>query len=399
MNARILIIAKKEARQLVRDTQTLVALVFVPLFLLVMFGYAISLDVKNVTMAIYDEDMTTESRALVSAFVNSSYFERVATLGSVSEIDERMASEEFKIALVIPHGFSKNIVTGRQAVYQAFIDGSNSTVGATVVGYVNAITQSFSARMRALHPAGLLAPGGKDSGPDTVTADTVVRSASARDASPPIDIRFRTWYNPELKSSHFLVPGLIAFIMVVSAVLATSLSIVREKERGSMEQLLVSPVTPMELVIGKTLPYIAITLLTATGIIIASYVFFGIVVKGSLILLFVCTMIFLFGSLGLGILISTIADSQQVAFMLSATVTMLPTFILSGFVFPIRNMPFLLQLVTYALPARYFLAVLRAIILKGVGIEAIWPDVIGLVVFMVFALTLGIVRLHREMRA
>jgi ABC-2 type transport system permease protein len=394
MIQRILTIAKKESIQVIRDTQILIALIVVPIFLLVMFGYAISMDVKSVAMAVYDEDNTRTSRALVSAFVNSSYFTRVATLRSSAEIDGRMASEEFKIAILIPADFSKNIMTGRKAVYQAIIDGSNSTVGATVVGYLNAITQSFQARMTAQHASRLL-PGMQN---DAAAAIEVPVTIPYSGFSPPIDIEFRTWFNPELRSSFFLVPGLIAFIMVVSSVLATSLSIVREKERGSMEQLLVSPVTPMELVIGKTIPYIFITLATTSGILAASYVFFGIAVKGSLILLFGCTLLFLFGSLGLGILISTLADSQQAAFMLSSMITMLPTFILSGFVFPIRNMPEILQAITYVLPARYFLTVLRSIILKGAGLEAIWPDVLGLVIFMLVTLTLGIARLAREMK-
>jgi ABC-2 type transport system permease protein len=385
---RILTIAKKESLQIARDTRTLIAIVVMPIFLLVMFGYAISMDVKEITTAIHDEDRTETSRSLVSAFTNSTYFKKVAILSSVDEIEERMASEEFKAAIVIPRNFTANAVNGRVAEYQVIVDGSNSTVGSTISGYVESITQSFSNTIMAKYGR----RGLQGDSPDE-------RMIGMGSFSPPLDVRFRIWYNPELKSSYFLVPGLIAFIMVVTAVLATSLSIVREKERGSMEQLLVSPVTPMELVIGKTLPHIAISLGTAAGVIVASYLFFGIVVKGSLLLLFGCTLLFLLGSLGLGILISTVAESQQVAFMLSTMITMLPTFILSGFVFPIRNMPLLLQIVTYLLPARYFLSVLRAIILKGSGIAAIWQDFLGLLIFACVALGLGIVRLHRGMRS
>jgi ABC-2 type transport system permease protein len=340
-------------------------------------------------MAVYDEDKTSISRDLVNSFINSAYFVRVRTLDSTGEIDFDMASEKFKVAIVIPPDFSRNILLGKSASFQVIVDGSNSMIASTIAGYVNSITMSFSESN--VRNKVFIRPQGQP-------GQSAVNLNARKAMQIPIDIRFRTWYNPELKSSYFLVPGLIAFIMVVSAVLATSLSIVREKERGSMEQILVSPITPVELIIGKTIPYVGITLATATGILLAAYIFFGIVIKGSILLLFLCTLIFLLGSLGLGIFISTLADSQQVAFMISSLITMLPTFILSGFVFPIRNMPFLLQLVTYIIPARYFLVILRSIILKGAGFGAIWPELLGLVVFTIVTLTLGIVRLSREMK-
>ncbi|MBN2531429.1 MAG: ABC transporter permease [Spirochaetales bacterium] len=392
MIRRIITIMKKEVRQVSRDIRTLIALIFIPLFLLVMFGYAISMDVKHITMAVYDEDNSSISRDLVNSFINSAYFERVSTLDSPGEIDFDMASEKFKIAIVIPQDFSRNILLGESPSFQVIIDGSNSMIASTIVGYVNAITMNFSetiAKNKAFSR-----PQSQPGRPGHSFGNLNARKATKL----PIDIRFRTWYNPELKSSYFLVPGLIAFIMVVTGVLSTSLSIVREKERGSMEQILVSPVSPAELIIGKTVPYVGITLITATGILIASYIFFGIAIKGSILLLFLCTLVFLLGSLGLGILISTLADSQQVAFMISALIIMLPTFILSGFVFPIRNMPFILQLVTYLIHARYFLVILRSIILKGAGFGAIWHELLGLAVFTILTLTLGIIRLSREMK-
>jgi ABC-2 type transport system permease protein len=399
MIATIRTIVKKEFRQVSRDRQTLIALIIVPLFLLIMFGYAISLDVKNITMAVYDRDSSATSREFINSFLNSRYFERVCTLANCDDIDVLMAGERFKVVVIIPEDFSKNILTGRTASYQVIIDGSNASAASTIVGYVSAITESFSKKILSRYPAA----GGSGGIPEAsiepieYSHGTPVKIPGESPALP-IDIRSRTWFNPELKSVFFLVPGLIAMIMVISAVLATSMSIVREKERGSMEQLRVSPISPLELVIGKTIPYILITLTTATSILIASYVFFGIAVKGSYFLLGLCTFIFLLCSLGLGILISTLADSQQVAFMLSTLTTTLPTYILSGFIFPIRNMPLFLQLCSYLIPARYFLVILRTIILKGSGIMTIWHELLGLIIYAFVALTLGILRLHRQIK-
>jgi len=212
----------------------------------------------------------------------------------------------------------------------------------------------------------------------------------------PIDYRPRVWYNPELRSAKFLVPGLIAFILMVTAVISTSLSVVRESEKNTIEQIIVSRARPIEFIVGKTVPFMVISFVATMIILVVSYILFDVEIKGSLPLLFSITLIFLAGCLGLGLLISTVAETQQVAFLLAVILTMLPTFLLSGFVFPIRNMPVVIQVITYLIPARYFLVVLRSIILKGVGIQAFYSDVLFLAGFAVVVLTVSAVRMKRR---
>jgi ABC-2 type transport system permease protein len=211
----------------------------------------------------------------------------------------------------------------------------------------------------------------------------------------PIDFQPRVWYNPELKSAKFLVPGLIAFILMVTAVISTALAVVREREMGTIEQIMVSPIKPLELILGKTIPYTVISLIATVMILVLGYILFGVSMKGSVFLLALVTVVFLIGALGMGLLISTIAETQQVAFMIAVLATMLPTFILSGFVFPIRNMPWIIQAVTYFIPARYFLVALRAIVLKGVGISAFWEELLFMTAFAVIVLAISSVRLKK----
>jgi ABC-2 type transport system permease protein len=211
----------------------------------------------------------------------------------------------------------------------------------------------------------------------------------------PIDYQPRVWYNPELKSAKFLVPGLIAFILMVTAVISTALAVVREREMGTIEQLMVSPVKPLQLILGKTIPYTVISLAATVMILVLGYILFDVSIKGSVLLLALVTIIFLVGALGMGLLISTIAETQQVAFMIAVITTMLPTFILSGFVFPIRNMPWFIQMVTYLIPARYFLVALRAIVLKGVGLGAFWEQLVFMGLFAAAVLAVSSARLKK----
>ena len=211
----------------------------------------------------------------------------------------------------------------------------------------------------------------------------------------PIDYEPRVWYNPELKSAKFLVPGLIAFILMVTAVISTALAIVRERELGTMEQLKVSPIKPIELILGKTIPYTIISSFATVAILILGYVLFDVSIKGSILLLALVSFIFLVGSLGMGILISTLVETQQLAFMIAVIISMLPTFILSGFVFPIRNMPLIIQGITYLLPARYFLVALRAIILKGAGLSAFWDQACILLVYAVTMIGISSLRMRK----
>jgi ABC-2 type transport system permease protein len=376
MLRRVTPIAIKEFRQIVRDRRSLALLLFFPAFLMVLFGFALNFDVKHIALAVLDQDQTPESREFVHSFLHSEYFDLRRQLDDPRKIDELLDEGRVQAVLVVPSDFSLRLARGQEAQVQINLDGSNSNAAATVLGYANAIAQDYSSR---------------------ILTDALLRTGRSN-AALPIDYRPRVWYNPELKSARFLVPGLIAIILMIMTVVSTSLSIVREKERGTMEQMIVSPVQPIELILGKTVPYVFSSLVGAAVVLLVGWVLFGVAVKGSWLLLFVATLLFLIGGLGLGLLLSTLTDSQQGAYMLSALVTMLPTVILSGFVFPIRNMPVLIQAVSYLVPARCFLPILRGIILKGVGLSAFWGQILFLAGFALVMMLLSTIRLQRQMR-
>ena len=371
--ARIAAILVKELRQLGRDPATLAMLLALPLFLLLMFGYAISLDVRHIQLAVLDRDRSEASRDFIQDFLHSEYFDLRAVIDSERQIDRLLDEGTALVALVVPSGFGRAAAAGRAVEVQAIVDGSNGTTAATAIGYVQALAADWSERalVRALKRAG---------------------AAGSRST---VDFRPRVLFNPELRSANFLVPGLIVLILIMSAVMSTALSIVREKERGTMEQLTVSPVRPLELVLGKAVPYFLIGLVSAATILAASRILFGVTVKGSLLDLAGVTVVFLLGCVGFGVLLSTLSDSQQVAFLLSVLLTLLPVFILSGFVFPFRNMPGIIQAVSYILPGRYYLAALRAIMLKGAGFQAYGSQVLALAVFALATSGLSILRLRR----
>lgn len=372
--ARIATVMLKELRQISRDPATLGMLLGVPLFLLLMFGFAISLDTKHISLAVLDRDRTESSRSFIEGFLHSEYFDLKRTLSRETEIDRLLDEGEILVALVVPRGFGRDAANGRRVEVQAVADGSNGTAAAAAIGYVQAVAADWSRRayVRSLERAGV------------------------RGMRTTIDFRPRVLFNPELRSANFLVPGLIVLILMMSAVMSTTLSIVREKERGTMEQIRVSPVRPLELIVGKTVPYLLIGLVAAAAILATSRLLFGVEVKGSWLDLAVVTLIFLFGCLGFGVMLSTISDSQQVAFLLSTLLTLLPVFVLSGFVFPFRNMPWIIQGVSYLLPGRYYLAALRAIMLKGVGFWAFKEQVLALLIFAVVTSAVSVVRLGRQ---
>lgn len=369
----ILPIVRKEFRQIKRDKRILSVLLFIPALMLLMFGYALNFDVKHTSMAVYDEDRSSVSRGFIEQFFISEYFTKVQTLESKAEINNLLDGEQARVVLIIPSTFTKDIQRGGDASIQVIVDGANSNAAATVLGYINAIVQQYSVK---------------------VMTESFIRMGR-QTITMPIDFQPRVWYNPELESAKFLVPGLIAFILMVTAVISTALAIVRERELGTMEQLMVSPIKPLELILGKTIPYIIISLFATVAILFLGYILFDVSIKGSIFLLSLVTFVFLVGSLGMGLLISTLVETQQLAFMIAVFVSMLPTFILSGFVFPIRNMPLIIQGITYILPARYFLVVLRAIILKGAGLSAFWDQALILAIYAVIMIGISSLRMRK----
>ncbi len=376
MIRRIAALVKKEFRQILRDPGTLGVLLVVPLFLLVMFGYAINLDTKNIALGVLDQDKSRMSRSYIDSFVHTEYFRYRYSLSDRGQIDSLMDRGEILVALVIPRGFQKSLIRGEETEVQAIVDGSNGNSASTALGYVQAVSSEYSAKLAAVR----------------------LTRAGRQVLLSPLEVRPRVLFNPELNSADFLVPGLIVLILGMIAVISTSLAVVREKELGTMEQILVSPLRPVELIVGKTVPYIVTATISTVMAIALGYLLFGVAVRGSILMLALMSFLFLLCSLGMGLFISTISDSQQVAFTISVLITMLPSFVLSGFVFPISNMPIPIQAVTYLMPTRYYLAALRGIMVKGAGFSSYAGEAAGLAIFAAITLAGSAYRLRRAGR-
>jgi ABC-2 type transport system permease protein len=371
---KVLAVASKEMRQILRDKRTLLILLFIPAFFLLLYGYALSFDIRNVRLAVQDRDRSTESRELVSAFVNSGYFALVGYEDSDAALARLVDEGKVRAILSIPANFERDLRLKRPVTVQVVIDGDNANTASTVTGYARTLIAEYGAvQMQAL----LSTPG-------------------SRLPTPVVVVEPRIWYNPQLRSALFLVPGLIAYISMITAVVSTALSVVREKERGTMEQVRMAPVGPVAYILGKTLPYLVISFTSAVLIVLAAMALFDMPMRGSWPLLLFSIGLFLVGAQAQGLLISTIADTQQVAFQIALLSSMLPTMILSGFIFPISSMPTVVQGITHIVPARYFLVALRAIVLKGADITAFWQDLVALAIFATVAMGLASLRLRRE---
>lgn len=366
MFKRIKAISKKEVRQLMRDTRMLYVLFVFPFVLLVLFGYAINFDVRHIKLGVYDQDNTAETRDFINRLTSSNYFDLVNNLNSESQIRKVLDKGKVQVVVVFPRDFSKNIYSGREVNLQILVEGVDANTASVITNYMRAASATFSEKL---------------------TNEQL--KMTGRRATIPIDLRPRFLYNPDLNSTRYLIPGLISMILIMTAVISIAMSIVREKERGTMEQINVSPLSSMELLIGKTIPYTLIALVIASLILFAGYLMFDVTIKGNVLLLFISTFIFLFASLNLGILVSTISDSQQVAFQISSLISLLPSFLLSGFVFPIESMPPVIQVITNITPVKFYIVVLRDILLKGTGLETFWQQLIYLMLFSVIFLGLA----------
>lgn len=378
MYRRIHALIKKEFRSLLRDPVSLGILLFVPLFLLVMFGYAISLDVKQVRTAVLDHDRSPASRIFLSRLFTGDTFQLVKSLESTLDREsfERLMQEErIALGVVIPRGFEREVMRGGRQEVQFLIDAANSNTGTAILGYVESFIRTQNASMAAgQRGAGLQDAGQQGAG---------------------IEIRPKILYNPELRSSLFLIPGLISMLLIVTAVISTALSIVREKESGTLEQLMTTPLSAPEYILGKIVPPFILSIGETILVLWASSLFFGVQIKGSFMDLAVLILFFLFACLGLGLFVSSLADSQQVAFMVAIILTFLPSYILSGFVFPIRNMPWIIQKISYLVPSRYFLSGLRQVMIRGLGIPYFWEDLVALFGFGLVVFLAGVVRLRK----
>ena len=364
-------VAIKELHQIGRDRRTLLLLLFVPAFFLLIYGYALNFDLRNISLAVQDNDRSSASRDLVSSFIHSGYFVYTGDVFNDAEISRTIDRDISRAVLVIPARFGDDAVRGRSTRVQLIVNGDNANTATTVVGYALGIVSALSARYE-------------------------LQARMGSPAGPRVALEPRVWYNPELRSALFLVPGLIAYISMLTAVVSTALSVVREKEAGTMEQVRMSPIGPLPYVLGKTVPYFVISFVAALGVVLLSMLLFDLPMRGSWLALLGAISLFLVGALAFGVLISTIAETQQVAFQVALLTSFLPTLMLSGFIFPIASMPAVLQTVTYVVPARYFLVTLRGILLKGVGPSVLWEQFTAMSIFAVVILGLASLRLRRQ---
>lgn len=372
----IVAVSKKEVRQLKRDYRLLFVIFFFPVFLLVIFGYAINFDVKHIKLAVYDQEKSNLSRELVYSLKNSEYFDIVTYLNNFNESDKILDNKTAQCVLVIPDDFSRKIFSRQNVSLQFLIDGVDGNTASIIKNYVSMATFDMS---------------------NNIAME--IYSRLGIKSYQPIDLEPIFWYNPSLQTTRFLVPGLISMILLITSVISISLTLVREKERGTQEQLNVSQLNSFELLIGKIIPYLVIAFVNAALILLASYILFGVEVKGSFAELFMTTLLFLFSSASLGIFISVISDSQQIAFTLGTFISLLPSVILSGFIFPIDNMPFAVQILTNITPSKFFIVILRNIMLKGVGIESYFMQIIYLLIFALIPLTLGTIISRKKLES
>jgi ABC-2 type transport system permease protein len=359
--SRLLAIARKEALQLRRDPRSLVLAFVLPIFELTFFGYAITLDVDDIPIAVLDQDHTEASRHLIEALSATGYFHVEEWLDRYADVDRHLTRGSVIGALSIPPGFAADLAAGRPAAVQLAVDGSDANTATIALGYAEAIVARHSARI-------------------VLQGRTVV---------PSVTVEPRVWYNPTLESRNMIIPGLIAVIMSIIAALLTALTIAREWERGTMEQLVSTPVHRLEVVLGKLVPYVAIGLIDVAVILPAGLYIFGVPFRGDPLLLFALTLLFLIGALGLGIFISATLRAQVLAMQVGMIATLLPAVLLSGFLFDIASMPTVIRFASYAVPARYYIAITRGIMLKDAGIDVLWVQVVAMTIFAVVGLGLA----------
>jgi ABC-2 type transport system permease protein len=386
MRRRIREIIRKELRQTLREPRMRVFLFVPPLVQLLLFGYAVNLDVERTRIAWMDGDRTVASRDLLAELEGSPYVLLTHTPARPAEAQALLDKGEVAAVVVVLPGFERKIERGDTAPVQVLVDGTNSNTASVVSNYVTRMIGNFSTRrmedrQRALQ-MGQLAASGAD-GPRTI-------------ALPALNANARVWFNPDLKSRNYFVPGVVVNIITLVTLMLTAMAIVREKEIGTMEQLMVTPIRPIELMLGKTLPFAAIGLFQLLLITGAALLIFHVPLRGNPLLLLLCAVLYIMTTLGAGLFISTISSTQQQALMASFFFFN-PAFMLSGFAFPIRNMPVLIQYVTYLNPVRYFMEVVRGLFLKGVGIETLWPQILSMAVFGGAVLTLSALRFHKRL--
>lgn len=360
-NPRLFSLIRKEFIQIVRDPRTLALTFVMPVMQLLLLGYAATNDVRNVPLAVFDQDKSLASRELLEAYRAADYFRLDFDVTSEDDLKALINNGSARAGLIIPPGYGEMLAAGQTAQVAFVIDGSDPTVAQTALSAATFIGQAKSTR---------------------ITLERLATRGQAAALQPPLEVRTQVWYNPDLVSAYYMIPALIGQILQTLTTILTATAIVRERERGTIEQLIVTPIRSWELVVGKLAPYVLIAFINMVEVLVVGVLLFQVPINGSVSLLLLLSALFLVTTLGLGLFISTISNTQQEA-MLTSFFTMLPSIFLSGFFFPLAAMPPFLQFLSYGVPLRYFLIIVRGIILKGVGAEALWPEIIALSIFAV----------------
>lgn len=360
-------VSRKEIRQLRREPRMLSVIFLFPLFLLVVFGYAINLDVKHIRVAIFDNDKTKESREFVNSLTHSEYFDLVKYVNSYDEAQNCLNTGTAQLVIVFPYDFIKRIYRGDEVPLQFLLDGVNGNTSSIIFNYSNAVANLYSIKLLK----------------EKLGREIYLNKTQAFTLEP------RFWYNPELKSSRFLVPGLIGIIIVLTAAITVSLSVVREKERNTIEQVYVSPIGSVNFIIGKILPYILFAYINSMLVLLLGNLVFDVPIRGNILFLLFAIGLYIYSALSIGIFVSVVADTQLLAFLLVVVISVLPSMLLSGFIFPIESMPFVIQLITNVTPAKFFLSIIRGILLKGIGFDYLWQNYLYLFLYGTFFFTLA----------
>ncbi len=374
MNTRLLSIIRKEFIQILRDPRTLVMIVVIPIMQLFLLGYSATNDVRNVPLAVLDRSQSVESRALLDSYRAADYFQVAYAVDSEAEIEDLILAGKARAAVIIPPDYAQRLAEGDAQI--AFIlDGSDPTSASTALAASQLIGQAHASK---------------------ILLQKFELSGMNLRVQPPVEVRTTVWFNPDLISAHFMIPGVIGMILYAIAAILTATSVVRERERGTIEQLIVTPIRPWELIVGKLTPYVVLGFFNTIEVLAVGHWWFGVPIRGDLGLIILLSGVFLVTGLGIGLLASTIANTQQEA-MLTVWMTLLPSIFLSGFFFPLEAMPKVLQWLSYLMPLRYYLVIIRSLLLKGVGLDKIQFDVIAMTLFAIGIMTLAALRFRKRL--
>jgi ABC-2 type transport system permease protein len=375
VNTRLVALIRKEFIQILRDPRTLVLILFIPIMQLFLLGYAATNDVRNVKMAVFDQDRGAAARRLLNAYRAADYFQIEYEVDSEAELKLLIDSGKARVGLIIPPDYS-DLVQGNGSASVAFVlDGSDPTVAGTALFAARQIGQAHATQ---------------------ITSERLMRQGRSAALQSPLEVLTLIWYNPDMVSAYYMIPGVIAMILFFLTTMLTASAVVRERERGTIEQLIVTPIRPWELVVGKILPYVMLAFLNMLEVLAIGHWWFRVPVRGDLGLILALSGLFLLSSLGIGLLVSTVANTQQEA-MLVVWMTLLPALFLSGFFFPLEAMPKLLQWVSLFFPLRYYLVIIRSLMLKDVGVAALWPNILALTIFGVVLMTAASLRVRKRL--